>query len=95
MKEIVQYIVHKSETHNENHEKFLHILQNQTSKIGLLIHERMLDFSAKLISTLHSQLCQDVNWRKQENNEDSKVFDIRYLLVLSKVIFLKERISYI
>lgn len=84
MKEIVQYIVHKSEVHNENHEKFLHILQNQTSKVGLLINERMLNLSPQLIPTLHGQLCEDVNWIRQENSEDSKFFDIRYLLVLSK-----------
>jgi len=84
MKEIVQYIVHKSETHNENHEKFLHILQNQTNKIGLLINERMLNLPPQLIPTLHNQLCEDIKWIKEQNDEDSKVFDLRYLLVLSK-----------
>jgi len=87
MKEIVQYIVHKSETHNENHEKFLHILQNQTNKIGLLINERMLNLPPQLIPTLHNQLCEDIKWIKEQNDEDSKVFDLRYLLVLSKYLF--------
>jgi len=84
MKEIVQYAVQKSEIHNENHEKFLQVLQTHTNKIGLLINERMINLPPQLVPTLHNQLCEDVKWVKEQNNEDSQAFNLRYILVLSK-----------
>lgn len=84
MKEIVQYVVSKSASFNENHEAFLNTLQTETEKIGLLINERMLNLSPQLVPTLHAQVCEDVNWVQNENNEDSNSFKLKYLLVLSK-----------
>jgi len=84
MKEIVSYIVQKSEVHNENHQAFFDILRNQTDKVGLLINERMINLSPQLVPTLHGQLCEDVNWVQNENNEDSAAFRLKYVLCLSK-----------
>ncbi len=84
MKEIVKYIVNKSEIHNEHHESFLKLLQSQTGKIGLLINERMINLAPQLVPTLHAQLCEDVDWILKENNEDSPAFNLKYILCLSK-----------
>lgn len=84
MKEIVQYTIEKSEKHNSDHEAFVHLLKSQTDHIGLLINERMINLSPQLVPTLHAQLCEDVNWVRDQNNEDSAAFNLKYLLVLSK-----------
>jgi len=84
MKEIVQYICAKSEIHNESHESFYNILRNQTGKVGLLINERMINLSPQLVPTLHSQLCEDIAWIQEQNNEDSEAFKLKYVLCLSK-----------
>jgi len=84
MKEIIGYIVSKSETHNENHQAFFSVLKDQTDKVGLLINERMINLSPQLVPTLHGQLCEDVNWIQNEKTEDSALFNLKYILVLSK-----------
>ena len=84
MKEIVQYVVSKSKSFNENHDLFYKILTTNTNQIGLLINERMINLSPQLVPTLHNQLCQDINWIKEQKNEDTPAFNFKYILCLSK-----------
>jgi hypothetical protein len=84
MKEIIAYVLNKSESHNEQHNDLLQILQGEPEKVGLVINERMINLSPQLVPTLHNQLCEDIKWNIQENTEEAPLFDLKYLLFFSK-----------
>jgi protein BCP1 len=81
---MMNYVAGKSETHNQHHNELLQILKEETEKVGVVINERMLNLSPQLIPTLHNQLCEDIKWVIQEGGQHAPLFDLKYLLFLTK-----------
>jgi len=86
MKEIITYVLNKSDAHNDKHNELLQILKEEPEKVGLVINERMINLSPQLVPTLHNQLLEDIKWVIQENGEEAALFDLKYLLFLSKYL---------
>ena len=53
--------------------------------MGLLITERFINLPSEVIPNLHSDLPEDLQWtKKQDDIKDIREFDYQYLLVISK-----------
>lgn len=53
--------------------------------MGLLLTERFINLPTEIIPQLHSELPDDLQWtKKQDDIKDSREFDYQYLLVISK-----------
>jgi len=84
IQEILQFIKSKSEKHNSEHEKFVQVLDSEMKSIGLLINERLVNLSPKLVPVLHKQLCEDIAYVKTQNYPEAELFKLKYVIGISK-----------
>ena len=57
----------------------------ETKNVGLLMAERMINLPAQIVPTLHTELPDDIEFTKEQDDiENPKEFDYAYLLVLSR-----------
>lgn len=57
----------------------------QSKNVGLLLVERVINLPADIVPSLHTELPDDLEFtRAQDDIEDPKEFNYKYLLVLSR-----------
>lgn len=74
LSQIQSYILQKSEQHYQKHKDFKQILE--TKNCGLLVTERFINLPSEIIPHLHSEMQDDLQFTKQQDDiEDKREFD--------------------
>lgn len=85
MTQIQSYALKKAEIYLKGHALTTLKSVLQTKNVGLLLTERFINLPTEIIPQLHSELPDDLQWtKKQDDIKDSREFDYQYLLVISK-----------
>mmetsp|Transcript_36570 Transcript_36570/g.56129 ORF Transcript_36570/g.56129 Transcript_36570/m.56129 type:complete len:165 (+) Transcript_36570:71-565(+) len=84
MKVIFDYSIDKAKTYcPADSKRFSHIFN--TLNVGLLVSERLVNMPASVVPHLHGELPEDLEFTKaQDDIEDPKEFEYKYILMLSK-----------